>query len=181
MQALKDGHEKNLSFSSVCPVKVKVREVTVEVEVCKRKVADMETGENGKKKRTLNEISADFPSGSLCGIMGGSGSGRTTLLNTMDHRTRLLSVLSGSISYNGSASLDSMTHAYVTQLGLLLPTLTVQETFLCAVSLGLTSDIPSAECRREEIILELGLKECADTRVGDGAPSNGGCSGGDRR
>ena len=32
----------------------------------------------------------------------------------------------------------------------------------------------------EEVILELGLKECADTRVGDGH-KKGGCSGGERR
>ena len=32
----------------------------------------------------------------------------------------------------------------------------------------------------EEVILELGLKECADTRVGDGF-KKGGCSGGERR
>ncbi|KAK7028150.1 ATP-binding cassette transporter snq2 [Paramarasmius palmivorus] len=183
MQSLKDEHKENISFTSVRPVNVKVREVTVEVEVRgKGKAGDLEAGGEGRKKCILDGISADFPSGSLCGIMGGSGSGKTTLLNIMAHRTHLVKDLSGSVSYNGSGSLASISHAYVTQMDLLLPTLTVRETLLYAASLRLTSNVSAAERLTlvEEIILELGLKECADTRVGDGA-SHGGCSGGERR
>ena len=65
---------------------------------------------------------------------------------------------------------------------MLLPSLTVRETLLYAASLRLPSSTTSQQRKQlvEEVILELGLKECADTRVGDGF-KKGGCSGGERR
>ena len=90
--------------------------------------------------------------------------------------------ISGSTRYNGSPNLLTVTSAYVTQTDVLLPTLTVRETLLYAASLRLPSSTTSQQRSQlvEEIILELGLKECAGTRVGDGF-KKGGCSGGERR
>lgn len=90
--------------------------------------------------------------------------------------------ISGSTRYNGSADLLTVTSAYVTQTDVLLPSLTVRETLLYAASLRLPSSTTSQERSQlvEEIILELGLKECANTRIGDGF-KKGGCSGGERR
>lgn len=88
----------------------------------------------------------------------------------------------GSLLYNGSPNLSSFTNAYVTQTDILLPALTVRETLRYAASLRLPSSTKNQERRQlvEEIILELGLKECAETRVGDGGRQRG-CSGGERR
>ena len=88
----------------------------------------------------------------------------------------------GTTHYNGSLDLFTVTSAYVTQTDVLLPTLTVRETLLCAASLRLPPATTSQQRSQlvEEIILELGLKECVDTRVGDGF-KRGGCSGGERR
>ena len=90
--------------------------------------------------------------------------------------------ITGSTRYNGSPDLLTVTSAYVTQTDVLLPSLTVRETLLYAASLRLPSSTTSQQRSQlvEEIILELGLKECADTRVGDGF-KKGGCSGGERR
>ena len=90
--------------------------------------------------------------------------------------------ITGSTRYNGSPDLLTVTSAYVTQTDVLLPSLTVRETLLYAASLRLPSSTTSRRCEQlvEEVILELGLKECADTRVGDGF-KKGGCSGGERR
>ena len=90
--------------------------------------------------------------------------------------------ITGSTQYNGSPDLLTVTSAYVTQTDVLLPTLTVRETLLYAASLRLPSTTTSQQRSQlvEEVILELGLKECADTRVGDGF-KKGGCSGGERR
>ena len=90
--------------------------------------------------------------------------------------------ITGSTRYNGSPDLLTVTSAYVTQTDVLLPSLTVRETLLYAASLRLPSSTTSQRRRQlvEEIILELGLKECADTRIGDGF-KKGGCSGGERR
>ena len=90
--------------------------------------------------------------------------------------------ITGSTHYNGSSDLLTVTSAYVTQTDVLFPSLTVRETLLYATSLRLPSSTTSQRRKQlvEEIILELGLKECADTRVGDGF-KKGGCSGGERR
>ena len=90
--------------------------------------------------------------------------------------------IAGSTRYNGSPDLLTATSAYVTQSDVLLPSLTVRETLLYAASLRLPPSTTSQQRSQlvEEIILELGLKECAGTRVGDGF-KKGGCSGGERR
>ena len=90
--------------------------------------------------------------------------------------------ITGSTRYNGSPDLLTVTNAYVTQTDVLLPTLTVRETLLYAASLRLPSSTTPQQRSKlvEEVILELGLKDCADTRVGDGF-KKGGCSGGERR
>lgn len=60
--------------------------------------------------------------------------------------------------------------------------LTVRETLTYAAELRLPSSVNATERQGlvEEIILELGLKECANTVVGDGYRRRG-CSGGERR
>jgi len=90
--------------------------------------------------------------------------------------------ITGSTHYNGSPDLLTVTTAYVTQTDVLIPSLTVRETLLYAASLRLPSSTTSQRRKQlvEEVILELGLKECADTSVGDGV-KKGGCSGGERR
>ncbi|KAI1122767.1 P-loop containing nucleoside triphosphate hydrolase protein [Nemania abortiva] len=135
-----------------------------------------------KRKVLLNSIDASFKPGALTAILGGSGSGKTTLLNTIADRissTRLSRT--GITGFNKSASVDSARHAYVMQQDVLLPTLTVRETLRYAADLRLPP--PTTDSQRaqivEEVILELGLKECADTRIGNS--QHRGCSGGEKR
>ncbi|KAF5379888.1 hypothetical protein D9757_007190 [Collybiopsis confluens] len=184
---IQDKHEEKISFTDVIPVDILMRQVSVNVTVPRslfsRKQSSNVESASPTTKRILDRISADFPKGSLCAIMGGSGSGKTTLLNILSHHMRGSNmVLSGSVLYNGSPSLSSVTSAYVMQMDMLLPSLTVRETLLYAAALRLPSDTAEIERRNlvEEIILELGLKDCANTQVGDGA-SHRGCSGGERR
>ncbi|KAJ4488579.1 P-loop containing nucleoside triphosphate hydrolase protein [Lentinula aciculospora] len=171
-----DAHDEKISFSDVAPVHIQMRQISVDVAIHKgfQKLfgqqllssSDLETA-NPKTKRILDRISADFPKGSLCAIMGGSGSGKTTLLNTLSHRMKSSTVvLSGSVLYNGSPDLSTVKSAYVTQMDLFLPSLTVKETLLYAAALRLPSRTTNMERRNlvEEIILELGLKECANTQ-----------------
>jgi ABC-type multidrug transport system ATPase subunit/ABC-type multidrug transport system permease subunit len=85
----------------------------------------------------------------------------------------------GSTTYNWEPSITKIPGAYVMQQDLLLPTLTVRETLQCAADLRLPN--PKRERRQivEEVILELGLKDCANTRIGNS--SHKGCSGGEKR
>ncbi|TRM67109.1 P-loop containing nucleoside triphosphate hydrolase protein [Schizophyllum amplum] len=189
---VKDTHQENISFSNVRPVNVKVRDLTVEVDAPKslaqrlsfkkKPSADPERG-NADRKRILDTISADFPQGSLSAILGSSGSGKTTMLNILSRRMRSSNLnVTGVVEFNGSPKLSSISNAYVTQMDLLLPTLTVRETLLYAAALRLPATTDTAKRAQlvEEVILELGLKECASTYVGDGE-SHKGCSGGERR
>ncbi|KAK1994894.1 ABC transporter [Colletotrichum falcatum] len=133
-------------------------------------------------KTLLHHVNASLQPGTLTAIIGGSGSGKTTLLNTMSERmvsARLAQ--GGSITFNGDEGIHSARHAYVMQQDVLLPTLTVRETLRYSADLRLPPPTTAEERMRivEEVILELGLKECADTRIGNS--QHRGCSGGEKR
>ncbi|KAF4450554.1 hypothetical protein F53441_6334 [Fusarium austroafricanum] len=135
-----------------------------------------------KMKSLLNSVNANLQPGTLTAIIGGSGSGKTTLLNTVAERV-LSSRLSqeGIATFNGKVGVHNVRHAYVMQQDILLPTLTVRETLRYSADLRLPPSTTAEERHRvvEEVILELGLKECADTRIGNS--QHHGCSGGEKR
>jgi ABC-type multidrug transport system ATPase subunit len=103
------------------------------------------------------------------------------MLNVLSHRMsgRKLQI-SGTTSYNGYEQLASIRSAYVMQEDILIPTLTVRETLQYSADLRLP-DSTSAERHQvvEDVILELGLKDCANTRIGN--HEHKGCSGGEKR
>ena len=87
---LSDNHKQNLSFSDVHPAGITVRNLEVEVDIAgpfvdslkakftRSKLGDVEGGAVGgvRRKKILNDVSADFPAGTLTAIVGGSGSGK---------------------------------------------------------------------------------------------------------
>ncbi|KAK0187369.1 P-loop containing nucleoside triphosphate hydrolase protein [Armillaria mellea] len=176
--SLADNYKEKLSFSSVTPVDVQVRNLSVQVDG--KTTSDVEARQI---KSLLTNIDADFPRGTLTGILGSSGSGKTTLLNVLSERMRGSNLsVQGQRLHNNSTSLSSISHAYVTQTDTLLPTLTVRETLTYAANLRLPASTSSVQRARlvDDIILELGLKDCSNTHVGDGLRRKG-CSGGELR
>ncbi|KAL7274936.1 hypothetical protein RUND412_002141 [Rhizina undulata] len=183
------GEETSISLRAVERVDVSVRNLSITVSqrpviACKRtKKPDEESGDgDGDDIKILDDISADMPAGKLMAIIGGSGSGKTSMLNVMSHRMRGKALsISGSVTFNNSASLSNIRHAYVMQQDVLLPTLTVRETLQYAAELRLPSTTSHEERSRvvEEVVLQLGLKECANTRIGNN--EHKGCSGGEKR
>lgn len=136
----------------------------------------------GRTKTLIHSVNASLQAGTLTAIIGGSGSGKTTLLNTIAERvTSSRLTQTGTATFNAQEDVHSVRSAYVMQQDILVPTLTVRETLQYSADLRLPASTTDAERMRvvEEVILELGLKECAETRVGNS--QHRGCSGGEKR
>ncbi|GMM32133.1 hypothetical protein DAMA08_048780 [Martiniozyma asiatica (nom. inval.)] len=185
--------EDNISFAATRKVQIKVRDLTVKCLInnssklsmkrwkVKERKNDLES--NNSSKVILNPMSFNIEPNTLTCIMGGSGSGKTTLLNSLAGRQFKESsmIKNGIIKYNDKDNLSFFRHAYVIQQDVLIPTLTCFETLMYTAELKLPK-LTSKQQRKklvEEIILQLGLKECSDTLVGDNR--NKGLSGGERR
>lgn len=179
-----------LSLDDVASVQVQIRDLEVSVNTAPSWLAPStypalfksRFSTTSEMKTLLYSVNAEFAPGSLTAIIGGSGSGKTTLLNTMAERivsSRLHQ--QGIVTFNGETGVQNVRHAYVMQQDILLPTLTVRETLRYAADLRLPSSTRRQDRWRivEEVIRELGLKECADTRVGNS--QHRGCSGGEKR
>ena len=143
----------------------------------------------------VNPFSTIIPCSSLFAILGGSGSGKTTLLNVLAGRFD-----SGAYKVHGSISFSqpNCTIGYVTQADFLLPHLTVRETLTFTAKLKISESklmklLYNADSSRpqdisygrlvENVIMDLGLKECADSLIGEDALIDGkrGISGGEKR
>ena len=178
-----------LSLQAVDPVDIRIRDLGVSIDISPSGLGAIKNRfpSNGPKqekayKTILQDVSAVMPSGSLTAIIGGSGSGKTSMLNALCHKLKSGRLRTqGSIVYNGSTNLSSIRSAYVMQQDILLETLTVRETLAYAAALRLPPPTTHAERSRivEDVIMELSLKECANTRIGNNVQK--GCSGGEKR
>ncbi|KAI9009287.1 P-loop containing nucleoside triphosphate hydrolase protein [Hyaloraphidium curvatum] len=146
----------------------------------------------GDSVRLVRNVSAAIPAGKVTAIMGSSGAGKTTLLNAIAARLSGSARPVGQILFNGVDVVPLRKKgrggrcAYVRQEDTLLPYLTVRETLRYNAELRLPTGMATAEKHRlvEDVILELNLKECADTMVGNPSStssSSRGCSSGERR
>ncbi|KAL5627865.1 hypothetical protein BROUX41_002613 [Berkeleyomyces rouxiae] len=181
---------QSLSLYDVEPVDVQVRNLSVSVDTAASwtdpasyaALIRQRFKPQPEIKTLLHDVSASFRPGSLTAILGGSGSGKTTLLNTLAERVSSSRLsIAGYVSVNGRAGIHGARHAYVMQQDVLQPALTVRETLSYAAALRLPATVAAGERQRivEQVILELGLKECAETRIG--SAQHGGCSGGEKR
>ncbi|XP_078612477.1 protein white-like [Branchiostoma floridae x Branchiostoma japonicum] len=144
----------------------------------------------GKDKATpvtthiLKGVSGIVKAGNLLAIMGASGAGKTTLLNTLTHRNCSQFDIEGVVKVNGqpfSRNISSMS-AYIQQNDLFVGILTVREHLIFQASLRMDKHI-TRENRMElvdEVINEMGLSKCADTRIGTPGRTTG-ISGGERK
>ncbi|KAJ5989379.1 ABC-2 type transporter [Penicillium waksmanii] len=181
----------NLSLRAVNPVDVNIKNLSLDIDASSpiwgtspAEIWQRLRGHKieGSSKNVLQGVSASMPSGSLTAIIGSSGSGKTSLLNLMAGRMSLSRAnMSGTTTFNGNTNIESVRSAYVMQEDVLIPTLTVRETLQYSADLRLPPPTTKEERRAivEQVILELGLKECANTRIGTTAHK--GCSGGEKR
>lgn len=181
----------NLSLRAVNPVDVTVSNLSLDINITPslwetppsqlwRRLRGQKP--QGTSKKVLDGVNAAMPSGSLTAIIGSSGSGKTSLLNLMAGRMSLSrATVAGCTTFNGNTNIHSVRSAYVMQEDVLIPSLTVRETLRYAADLRLPPPTTQEERHAivEQVILELGLKECANTRIGTTAHK--GCSGGEKR
>jgi ATP-binding cassette subfamily G (WHITE) protein 2 len=135
-----------------------------------------------KEKILLNNVSARANHSEVLAIAGPSGSSKTTFLDALAGQIKRSS-LKGQILVNGKP-MDSnfrRVSGYVTQDDAMYPTLTARETLMFSARLRLPGAMTIEEKRNrvESLIEMLGLKDCADTYVGDEKVR--GVSGGERR
>lgn len=135
----------------------------------------------GHRRIILDDISISFQMGTLTAILGGSGSGKSSLLNVLGDRPRPKEMsVSGDIIYMGSCSIRSVDIAYLVQHDVLPDNLTVRETLDYSAQLRRPWDnADSRESVVQSLLQRLHLTTCADTRLG--GEQRKGCSGGERR
>ncbi|CAG2104560.1 unnamed protein product [Medioppia subpectinata] len=133
----------------------------------------------------LKNVTGRANSGQLLAIMGSSGAGKTTLMNTLTQRNLSEVTVEGSVKMNGKPmdrNLMKSMSAYVQQDDVFIANITVREHlwFQSQLRMDQTLSKQFRDNRIEEVLLDLGLSKCADTRIG--APEvEKGISGGERK
>nr|KAG5692505.1 hypothetical protein BaRGS_018710 [Batillaria attramentaria] len=133
-------------------------------------------------KHVLNDVNMALPAGQLIGLVGSSGSGKTSLLDVIAFRCE--GEVTGTMTYKGvRCTKQTMKQqcSYVIQADRLLPNLTVRETLTYAAYLKLPGYTGKDKIDEtvENVINRMGLRTVADSRVG-GAVTRG-ISGGEKR
>lgn len=139
-------------------------------------------GSDGKSKTLIQDCTASVSAGEVLAIMGPSGAGKTTLLNMLTLE-RSGGVPTGRVTLNGhpfTYSLYQKHACYVTQTDQLWPFLTAREHLVHAAAMYQPRS-SSAEIGAfvDELLRETGLRECANTKVGNAFFK--GLSGGQKR
>ncbi|KAM8787164.1 ATP-binding cassette sub-family G member 8 isoform 2-T2 [Rhynchonycteris naso] len=132
----------------------------------------------------IQSLSFRVRSGQMLAIIGSSGCGRASLLDVITGRGHGGKIKSGEIWINGQPSTPQLVRksvAHVRQHDQLLPNLTVRETlaFVAQLRLPRTFSQAQRDKRVDDVIAELRLRQCANTRVGNAYVR--GVSGGERR
>jgi ABC-type multidrug transport system ATPase subunit len=117
----------------------------------------------------LRDISAHFPRGHLCAIVGPSGSGKSSLLKVI---AGIREPDDGTIHWEGrdlatDRDLDPHEIGYVPQFGISFDLLTIAESMDAALRLRVGGLDRAARSRRAaDILAEAGLSDTADRRTG---------------
>ncbi|XP_068245737.1 protein white isoform X1 [Palaemon carinicauda] len=124
-----------------------------------------------KEKHILKDVTGVCRPGELLAIMGASGAGKTTLLNVLTHRNNDRLRINGDLFVNGRrVDPDALTSrsAYVQQDDLFIGMLTVREQLVFQAMLRMDRHLLHEQrmTRVDEVISELGLMKCSETKIG---------------
>lgn len=140
-------------------------------------------GEAKRELHVLKGVSGQVPAQAVTAIFGPTGSGKTSLLDTLARRKRL-DWVDGSIFVNGQHQLSAFKRmsGYVVQDDILIGSCTVRENISFSARLRLPADRFTREDKEklvDEVIADLGLTHCRDTLIGNDLLR--GVSGGERK
>ncbi|XP_032299779.1 ATP-binding cassette sub-family G member 8 isoform X2 [Coturnix japonica] len=132
----------------------------------------------------IQNLNLKVHSGQMLAIIGSTAGGKTSLLDVITCRHHGGKIKSGQIMINNKPSTPQLVKkciAHVRQDDRLLPHLTVRETLLFIAKLRLPACFSDSQRKKrvEDVIAELRLRQCANTRVGNEYLR--GISGGERR
>lgn len=143
------------------------------------------------EKDILKGVTGYLPAGSLLGILGPSGAGKTTFLHVLSKKLKSKKI-TGEVTVNGvHATRRQFQHlsGFVAQDDVLLGSLTAEEALMFAARLKLPSSIPEEQqiASARSLLKNLGLEHVKDHLIGyTGAASRNtglarGLSGGERK
>ncbi|CAD5218624.1 unnamed protein product [Bursaphelenchus okinawaensis] len=134
-------------------------------------------------RKILENVNGIAEPGQLVALMGGSGAGKTTLMNTLLARNLKGLEVEGEVLVNGVELGSKITNVagYVQQDELFVGTLTVQEHLEAQADLRL-ADLTKKQkrARIDELVNQLGLERCRNSRIGVPGITKG-ISGGEAR
>ncbi|CAI5444649.1 unnamed protein product [Caenorhabditis angaria] len=130
----------------------------------------------------LIKVNGIAKSGELLALMGASGAGKTTLLNYLMHRNLKGLKTEGTITVNGNemGNAISLISGFAQQEELFIPTLTVKEHLLIQAKLRIKANSKIRNERVEEVMQQLKLWKCRDSKIGKIGHEKG-ISGGEAR
>lgn len=128
----------------------------------------------------LEDVSGNTDPGSFTAVIGGSGSGKSSLLACLSHSCRSYS---GHVLLNGQqlSSRQVKQIGFVRQEDIFIPTLTVREHLNFAAAMSLKAGRDEWPARVEQLLRQLGLTKCAATIIGGQDSLYRGISGGERK
>ena len=134
-------------------------------------------------KVLLNDISCEVREGEIMGVLGESGSCKSTLIDALEDRI-LKGSLKGSVTLNNEvleSKLLKVISTYVMQDNLLFPMLSVEETLMFSAKFRLPRSLfpPKKKARVQALIDQLGLRNAAKIVISD--EGHRGVSGNERR
>jgi ABC-type multidrug transport system ATPase subunit len=124
---------------------------------------------DGEPLLLLRDLSAHFPRGHLCAVVGPSGSGKSTLLKVI---AGIREPEIGTVHWEGrdlsnERDLDPHEIGYVPQFGISFDLLTVAESMDTALRLRVGGmDVAERQARAAQILRDAGLEGIADRRTG---------------
>ena len=138
---------------------------------------------NNNSHKVVNDVTGRVQRGKMTAVMGGSGAGKTSLLNALCGRA-FYGEVKGDVKINGhSANIEQFSDSigFVPQDDIVFAELTVRENLIYSGRLRLPRGTPLWEIEdlADQVLANLGLARKADTIVGD--VRRRGVSGGEKK